>query len=66
MPGAELAFEPVGFFDHLAMGAYFNTTGLPKAIVHGHGGIALELAKSISLHLDLGPADRFVHRSPAG
>ena len=36
-----------------------GTTGLPKAIVHGHGGIALELLKSVSLHLDLGPADRF-------
>ena len=57
--GAELAFEPVGF-DHPLWVLYSSgTTGLPKAIVHGHGGIALELAKSISLHLDLGPADRF-------
>ncbi|HEX9123221.1 MAG TPA: acetoacetate--CoA ligase [Actinomycetota bacterium] len=36
-----------------------GTTGLPKAIVQGHGGILLEHLKSLSLHCDLGPEDRF-------
>ena len=36
-----------------------GTTGLPKAIVHGHGGILLEHAKYLALHHDLGASDRF-------
>ncbi len=36
-----------------------GTTGLPKAIVHGHGGIVLEHLKALALHSDLGPGERF-------
>ena len=36
-----------------------GTTGPPKPIVHGHGGILLEHAKALKLHFDLGPGDRF-------
>jgi len=36
-----------------------GTTGLPKPIVHGHGGILLEHLKVLGLHADLGPDDRF-------
>lgn len=32
-----------------------GTTGKPKGIVHGHGGVVLELAKMLSLHMGMGP-----------
>ena len=35
-----------------------GTTGLPKAIVHGHGGILLETLKKLHLHVDLHDEDR--------
>ena len=37
-----------------------GTTGLPKAIVHGHGGIVVEHLKNHGLSWDLRPGDRLM------
>jgi acetoacetyl-CoA synthetase len=58
-PGAPLEFEEVSFEHPLWILYSSGTTGLPKPIVHGHGGVVLEHLKSISLHQDLGPDDVF-------
>src|SRR5204863_2305997 len=43
-----------------------GTTGLPKPIVHGHGGMLLEHLKALGLHADLGVDDRFFWFSTTG
>ena len=56
---AELDFERVPF-DHPLWVLYSSgTTGLPKAIVQGQGGILLEHLKKANLHSDLCEDDRF-------
>jgi acetoacetyl-CoA synthetase len=55
---AELAFDPLPFAHPLYVLFSSGTTGLPKAIVHCHGGILLEHLKNHGFSWDLQPGDR--------
>lgn len=77
MPWAELFTHPAANaqaiqfeqlpFDHPLWILYSSgTTGMPKPIVHGHGGCLIESIKGHALHLDLGEDDRFLWFSTTG
>jgi acetoacetyl-CoA synthetase len=66
VPAKDFVFEQVPFGHPLWILFSSGTTGLPKAIMHSHGGILIEQLKLQTLHMDLRPGDRMFFFTTAG
>jgi len=62
----EPEFDEVPFAHPLWVVYSSGTTGLPKPIMHGHGGVVLEHLKALSFHQDLHPGDVFTWYTTTG
>ena len=62
----DIDFAQVNFNDPLAILYSSGTTGLPKCIVHGHGGSLLQNLKEHRLHSDIKPGDRLYYFTTCG
>src|SRR6218665_171517 len=65
-PGGEPTFTPVGFDHPLYILYSSGTTGVPKCIVHGTGGVLLQHLKEHGLHTDLGAEDTLFYYTTCG
>ncbi len=65
-PGGEPEFTPVPFDHPLYILYSSGTTGVPKCIVHGTGGVLLQHVKEHGLHTDLGEGDTLFYFTTCG
>lgn len=66
VPAHEFQFEQVPFDHPLWILFTSGTTGLPKPIVHGHGGILLEQVKHLSFNFNVRPRQRILYYTSTG